>query len=144
MVFQSRLKNFHTVYSIAQIQVKKKIFSTFIEKRMRFVWNRIIVNETHQNVQFTTQTIQIFRRLNKFLRKWFMIKTFLEISSKQISIWIDTMTWKHLINVFFQKWKRCDIFKSRFFECFNTNIFKLSFDYEKAIKNRTKNTRFMR
>ena len=26
------------------------------------------------------------------------------------------------------------MFKARFFECFNTNIFKLSFDYEKAIK----------
>ncbi len=65
------------------INVFKKIFrfkQTITSKYMKFAWNRVCVNKTHQNQKVNNIFIVIFKNLNHHVRKWFFTKTSFENS----------------------------------------------------------------
>jgi hypothetical protein len=88
------------VVNIFIITVTKRVFvkkSRQIIKRINYAWDRVCVNETHQEQFATSETILALKRIDKHVRKWFIIETSFESSSNQMTDWIDTLqlSWEH-------------------------------------------------
>jgi Lhr-like helicase len=93
-------KNVSIVLNVFITTVTEWVFvkkSRQIIKRINYAWDRVCVNETHQEQFATSETILALKRIDKHVRKWFIIETFFESSSNQITDWIDTLqlSWEH-------------------------------------------------
>ncbi len=55
---------------------------TIIEMFMNFAWNRAFINKTHIKQKSNNETILIFKKIDFQMRKWFLIETSFESSSK--------------------------------------------------------------
>lgn len=71
------------------IWIKANSFNIFI--RLPVIHNRAMVDKAHQEQSSLNGTIFTFKQMDKAVRRWFLTGTPFEISSAQMTGWIDIL-----------------------------------------------------
>ncbi len=136
--YQTHVLNVFVIIVTKHVNIKK---TRQVKKMMFYAWDRICVNEAHQKQFATSETIFVFKNIDKHVRKWFMIETSFESSFNQITNWINTLqlSWECISSENSRFWERRNHYQRQREHCTVFAIKDLDKRYKTLINKKSKN-----
>jgi hypothetical protein len=111
------------------------------EMFMNFVWNRVYIDEAHQEQKLNNEVVLIFKKIDFHVRKWFLTKFFFESSFDQMISWIQILqlSWSRNLISSTNSWSRLEQYRLQLNDCIFDKIKTLSDIHKRFVKFNVEN-----
>ncbi len=108
---------------------------------MNFVWDRVCIDEAHQEQKLNNEAVLIFKKIDFHVRKWFLTKTSFENFLDQMTSWVQVLqlSWDRNLISSTNSWSRLEQYRLQLNDCTFDKIKTLSDIHKRFVKFNVEN-----